>query len=110
MTQTIASSTMRLLGAQFEKSEDQAPRVYRIEKPLAAVHFDLAAKGQIVFLPKGAELHVVGPSCLAGCFEVLCEERIYNTFKADLLGAWSSPIKASRRKLAPTFRAVSAYA
>lgn len=110
MTQPVASSTMRILGAQFEKSEGQAPRVYRIEKPLAAVRFDLAAKGQIVFLPERAELCVVGPSSLAGCFEVLCEERLYNIFKADLLGAWSVPIKPSRRKPIPSFRAVGAYA
>jgi hypothetical protein len=71
--------------------------VYRIEKPLAAVHFDLAAKGQIIFLPKGAELRVVGPSCVTGCFEVLCEERLYNIFEADLLGPWSVPRKPRQR-------------
>ncbi len=110
MTQAVASSTRRIPGAQFDQSEDQAPPAYRIEKPLAAVHFDLAGRGQIVFLPEGAQLHVVGPSCLAGCFEVLCEERLYNIFKADLLGAWSLPIRPSRRKPAPAFRAVGAYA
>ncbi len=100
---------MRIPGAQFEKSQDQAARVYRIGKPLAAVHFDLAAKGQIVFLPEGSELCVVGPSCLAGCFEVLCEERLYNIFKADLLGVWSVPVKPSRRKAVPSLQAVGAY-
>jgi hypothetical protein len=110
MTQTVASSTMPILGAQFEKAEDQAPRAYRIEKSLAAVHFDLAAKGQIVFLPAGAELHLIGPSCLGGCFEVLWEERLYNIFKADLIGAWSVPVKPNRRKPVPSFRAAGAYA
>jgi hypothetical protein len=110
MTQPAVSSTMRIPGTQFEKNQDQAARVYRIGKPLAAVQFDLAAKGQIVFLQAGAELCVVGPSCLVGCFEVVCEERLYNIFKADLLGAWSVPIKPGRRKPIPNFRAVGAYA
>jgi hypothetical protein len=110
MTQPVTSSTMRIPGAQFEKSEDQAARVYRIGKPLAAVRFDLAAKGQIVFLPEGSELCVVGPSALVGCFEVLCEERLYNIFKADLLGVWSVPIKPRRRKPIPSLCAVGAYA
>jgi hypothetical protein len=110
MTQPVVSSTMRIPSSQFEKSEGQVPRIYRIEKPLAAVYFHAAAKGRIVFLPEGAELHMVGPSCLAGCLEVLCEERLYNIFKADLLGAWSVPIKTSRRKPVPSFRAAGAYA
>jgi len=110
MTHSVASSTMRIVGAHFEKSEDQASRVYRIEKPLAAVHFALPGKGQIVFLPQGAELHVVGHSSLAGCFEVLWEERLYNLFKADVLGAWSVPVKPSRRKPVPSFGGVEACA
>jgi hypothetical protein len=110
MTQPVASSTMRIPGTQFEKNDDQAARAYRIEKPLMAVHFDLAAKGQIAFLPQGSELCVVGPSCLTGCFEVLCEERLYNIFKADLLGVWSVPVKSRRRKPIPSLRAVGAYA
>ena len=110
MTQPFMSSTMRIPGMQFEKSEDQAARVYRIGKPVAAVHFDQAAKGQIVFLPEGAELCVVGPSSLTGCFEVLCQERLYNIFKADLLGVWSVPVRANRRKPVPSLRVVGAYA
>jgi hypothetical protein len=110
MTQPVTSSTMRIPGAQFEKSDAQAARVYRIGKPLAAVHFDPSAKGQIVFLPAGAELCVVGPSSLTGCSEVLCEERLYNIFKADLLGVWSVPVRASRRKPIASLRGVGAYA
>ena len=110
MTQPVTSSTMRIPGAQFEKGEDQAARVYRIGKPMAAVHFDRAAKGQIVFLPAGAELCVVGPSSLTGCFEVLCQERLYNLFQADLLGVWSVPVRASRRKSIPSLRGAVAYA
>ena len=80
-TKPIVSSTMRIFGTQFEKNEDQAPRVYRIEKSFATVHFDVGAKGQIVFLPEGSELCIVGASRLAGCFEVLCGEQLYNIFK-----------------------------
>jgi hypothetical protein len=65
---------------------------YRIRKSFAAVHFDQAAKGQIVFLPEGAELAIVGPSRLAGCFQVLCQDRLYNLFKEDVLGPWSTPV------------------
>ena len=110
MTQPVISSTMRLPGTRLDKSEDQTARVYRIGKPLAAVQFDLAARGQIVFLPEGAELCVVGPSSLVGCFEVLCEERLYNIFKADLLGVWSVPIRLRRRKPVPSFCGAGAYA
>jgi hypothetical protein len=110
MTQPVTSSTMRLPGAQFEKSEEQAARVYRIGKPMAAVQFDPSAKGQIVFLPVGAQLCVVGPSSLMGCFEVLCQERLYNIFKADLLGVWSVPVRPSRTKSISSLRAVGAYA
>ena len=110
MIQPVTSSTMRIPGTHIEKSEDQAARVYRIGKPLPAVHFDQAAKGRIVFLPQGAELCLVGPSLLTGCSEVLCEERLYNIFKADLLGVWSVPVRASRRKPIANLRGVGAYA
>ena len=110
MTHTVTASSMQIVGGQFETSENQAPRVYRIEKPLAAVQFNVAAKGQIVFLDKGAEVHVVGPSCLSGCLEVLCEEQPYNIFKADLLGVWSVPVRPRRRSPSPSLRAVEAYA
>ena len=88
-TKPIVSSSMRIFGTQFEKNEDQAPRVYRIEKSFATVHFDVGAKGQIVFLPEGSELCIVGASRLAGCFEVLCGEQLYNIFKVDLLARCS---------------------
>jgi hypothetical protein len=110
MTQPVASSTLRILNTQFENNDGQAARVYRIQKALPAVHFDRAAKGQIVFLPQGAELCVVGPSSLAGCLEVLCEERLYNIFKADLLGVWSVPVRPRRRKPIQSLRAVGVYA
>jgi len=110
MTNTVATPTRPIPGMQSEKSEDQATRVYRIRKSMAAVYFDRAAKGQIVFLPEGAELCVVGPSSLSGCFEVLCEERLYNIFKVDLLGIWSTPMKRNRIKPIQTFSSLGACA
>jgi|SRR5580704_14306334 hypothetical protein len=98
MTNLVTSLAARIPGTQFDTSHDQVTRVYRIRKSMAVVHFDLAAKGKIVFLPEGAELCVIGSSSVAGCFEVLCEKRLYNIFKADLLGVWSAPIKLRRIK------------
>jgi len=67
--------------------------MYRIRKPFAVVHFDTAGQGRIVLLPEGTELRVVGPSCLRRCVEVLYENRLYNIFKADLLGHTADPIE-----------------
>jgi hypothetical protein len=102
---TLASSTMIICGAPAERSELPATRVYRLRKSFAAVHFDQAGKGRIVFLPKDAELRVVGSSSLCECFEVVCENRFYNIFKVDLPGPWSSriepiPALAARRACA----------
>jgi hypothetical protein len=110
MTNPVTSFTARIPGTEFETSPDQATRVYRIKKSMAAVHFDPAAKGQIVFLPEGAELCVVGSSLLAGCFEVLCEERLYNIFEVDLMGVWSAPIQRNRIKPIATLPRVGASA
>ena len=93
---TLASSTTIICGAPFEKTESPAARVYRIKKAFAAVHFDQAGKGRIVLLQEGAELRVIGPSCLSECFEVMCENGLYNIFKVDLLGSWSSRIEPIR--------------
>lgn len=49
---------------------------------------------------------MVGPSSLAGCFEVLCQERLYNMFRVDLLGIWSTPVKSTRNKSVRAFTAV----
>jgi hypothetical protein len=96
MTANVASSTPIVCGAPAEHSDASVTRVYRIRKSFAAVHFDPAGKGRIVFLPEGAELRVIGSSCLCECFEVLCENRHYNIFKVDLLGPWSSRIEPIR--------------
>lgn len=97
MRRIAAASTARGFGAPAEKSEAPVTQAYRTRKSFAVVHFEPAVeavhKGRIVFLPEGAELHVVGSSCLGECFEVLCEKQLYNIFKADLLGVWSTPIR-----------------
>jgi len=70
--------------------------VYRIRKSFAAVHFEQTEKGRIVFLPEGAKLSLIGSSsCLREGFEVMHEGQLYNIFKADLLGPWSTPIESS---------------
>ena len=93
---TLASSTTIICGAPAEKSEPPATRLYRIRKSFAAVHFDEVGKGRIVFLPEGAVLRVIGPSCLSEFFEVMFENRFYNIFRVDLLGPWSSRIEPIR--------------
>jgi hypothetical protein len=100
MTRTDASSTTIILGESIENREAPATRAYRLTKPFAAVHFEPAGKGRIVVLPEGAELRVNGPSSLCGCFEVMFENQLYNMFKIDLLGPWSTPIKATAIKRA----------
>lgn len=77
-------------------SEVSARRIYRIRKRLAAVRFEQTGKGKIVFLPEGAELRLIGPSfCWRQGFEVIYQKQLYNIFKADLLGPWSTPIESS---------------
>ena len=101
MTRTDASSTMIILGEPIEKSGAPATRMYRLGKSLAAVHFESAGKGRIVFLPEGAEVHVMGRSCLCKCYEVMFETQLYNIFKVDLLGPWSTLIKPNPIKPDP---------
>jgi len=93
MTRTDASTTTIILGEPIEKSAARTTRMYRLGKPFAAVQFEPAGKGRIVFLPEGAEVHVIGPSCLCKCFEVMFETQLYNIFKVDLLGPWSTLIE-----------------
>ena len=82
--------------ANAEEKELLTTRVYRIRKSFAAVHFEQPGKGRIVFLPEGAKLSVIGSSsCLCEGIEVMHEKQLYNVFKADLLGRWSTPIDSS---------------
>lgn len=94
MTHAVAPLTMIPFAAPTRKGEAETPRVYRLRKCFAVVQFDAGLKGRIVFLPQGAEVRIVGGSCLPECFEVAHEGRQYNIFKADLLGSWSSPIES----------------
>jgi|SRR5579862_5463846 len=95
------------LSAPRENADQSAP-VYRLIKGFAVVHFDAEAKGQIVLLPQGTELRVVGSSRLSKCLEVLCQNQRYSIFEKDLLGPWSIPIKSRAKELyihrAPTSR------
>jgi len=96
MTSTVAISTTRIFIAPVEKGRAlPANRVYRLRKEFMAVQFERGGKGKIVLLPKGAELEIVGFSCLSECFEVLWKGRRCSVFEVDLLGPWSSPIAAS---------------
>jgi len=95
MTSTVAPSTAGIFDKLTEKSELPVTRAYRLRKSFAAVHFEEAGKGRIVFLPEGAQVRIVGPSSLCKCLEVMFENRLYNMFKVDLLGIWASPTKSS---------------
>jgi hypothetical protein len=101
MTRTDASLTTIIPGEPIEKSEAPVTRTYRLRKSFAAVHFEPAGKGRIVFLPEGADVHLVGPSRMAECCEVMLENQLFNIFRVDLLGPWSTPIKLSPIKPSP---------
>jgi hypothetical protein len=94
-TSTIAPSTTGNFDKLSDKLERPNARAYRLRKSFAAVHFEAAGKGRIVFMPEGAVVRLIGPSSLAKCFEIMYENRLYNMFKADLLGIWASPTKSS---------------
>ena len=97
MTSTVAISTTRIFIAPGEKGGAlPTNRVYRLRKEFMAVQFERGGKGKIVLLPKGAELEIVGFSCLSECFEVLWKGWRCSVFEVDLLGCWSSPIAPSR--------------
>jgi hypothetical protein len=102
MTNAVVSLTTPALAAQFEDRQAPASQVYRmrdvyrIRKGFAVVQFNSEAKGRIVFLPEGTELHLVGPSLLCKCFEVACKDQLYNIFQEDLLGPWSTPVRSRR--------------
>jgi hypothetical protein len=97
MTNPVASLATIPLAALTENGDAQAPRVYRLMKPFAAVKFEAEEKGRIVFLPEGAEVRIVGPSAVCKCVEVVYDRQIYNIFQVDLLGPWSTPVRDSRR-------------
>ena len=79
-------------------------QAYRTKTSFVAVHFNLAGKGAIGFLPAGAILRIIGPSsCLREGFEVMFEEQVYSIFKVDLIARCSEasePIRARGRAVA----------
>jgi len=79
-------SSNRLFSALTRDKSTAVARTYRTNTSFVAVHFDQAGKGQIVFLPVGAMLRVIGPSaCLREAFEVRFENELYNVFEIDLV-------------------------
>ena len=97
MTRIVAISAARSFVALTEKSEPPASGVYRLTGSVTAVHFEQDGHGRIVFLPKGAELEVVGFSGLRNCFEVMWEGQLYSVFKVDVLRASSGRIERVER-------------
>jgi hypothetical protein len=89
--------TIAMGGGRSELPEN---RVYRLKKEFMAVHFERGGNGEIVLLPKGAELEVIGFSRLSECFEVLWEGQLYSLFRVDLLGSWSRAIESIGRQAA----------
>jgi hypothetical protein len=92
---TTTTSTGGIFIAPTARSE-QLPvhRQYRLKKEFMAVHFDRGGHGHITVLPKGAELQVVGFSCISECLEVGWDGERYSVFEVDLLGSWAKPIQA----------------
>src|SRR5271163_1752961 len=96
-----ACATTTSFAAPMEVGEAEAPRMYRLRKSFAAVHFETSGKGRIIFLPEGAQLTVVGSSRLPGCCEVLSENQLYSIFETDLWGPWAMRLKGGRIKPVP---------
>ena len=101
MTTPIGYSVKITRHAEINAYVGQA---YRTNKSMAAVHFDLDGKGEIVFLKEGVTLRVTGPSsCLRKGLEILSEKEFYNLFEVDLLARCSpifEPVKALSRAVA----------
>jgi hypothetical protein len=98
---TTTRTSTKVGLAVLNESPDQAQQWYRLRKCLAAVQFDRAQRGRIVFLPEGAELCVMGSSRLVGCLEVLCGRQRYSLFQVDLLGPWSTPVVSDAAESRP---------
>jgi|HubBroStandDraft_6_1064221.scaffolds.fasta_scaffold330806_3 hypothetical protein len=86
MATPAVSSIALLPAATRTRSAAPLTRGYVTNTSFVAVHFDEAGKGQMVTLPKGGTLRIVGPSsCLREGFEVTFEKRIYHVFEIDLM-------------------------
>jgi hypothetical protein len=101
MTTPIGYSVTIPRRAEITATVGQA---YRTKTSFVAVHFDLAGKGAIVFLPEGVTLRVTGPSsCLREGLEIMFGKKFYNVFEVDLLVRCSQnvePIKTRSRAVA----------
>jgi len=98
---TTTSSTARIFIAPPARS-DELPvnRVYQLKEELMAVQFDRGGHGEVSLLPRGAELEIVGFSCISECLEVRWDGAPYSVFEVDLLGSGARPIHAIPHKLA----------
>jgi len=74
-------------------------QAYRTKKSFVAVHFNSAGKGEIVFLPEGVMIRVIGPSsCLREAFEVMFGKQFYNVFEVDLLARCGQILEPTRSR------------
>jgi hypothetical protein len=75
-------------------------QAYRTKKSFVAVHFNSAGKGEIVFLPEGVMIRVIGSSsCLREGFEVVFGKKFYNVFEIDLLARCSQLFDPDRSRV-----------
>jgi hypothetical protein len=101
MTSAVVYLKPTLARVTSEENAPPATRMYRTRTSFVAVHFDEAGKGRIDFLPKGAELRVIGPSSLLPeGFEVKADQRIHHVFEADLICRSSLVFESIRAKRA----------
>ena len=92
MTKTTASPATGIHALSTERIEASAARAYRIGKSFGVVLFDESGHPSFDILPEGTEVRLIGASRLSECLEVMYGNQLYNIFKVDLLGPWSSPI------------------
>jgi hypothetical protein len=98
MTSAVVSLKPTLARATSEENGPAATRMYRTKTSFVAVHFDEAGKGRMDFLPKGAELRVIGPSSrLWEGLEVMLEKQTYNVFEIDLVVGSTEVLEPTRR-------------
>jgi hypothetical protein len=74
-------------------------QAYRTQTSFVAVHFDPGGKGEIVFIPKGVTLRVVGRSaCLREGFEIVYGKQSYNVFEVDLVARCTQIVETPRSR------------
>jgi hypothetical protein len=96
MTTPIGYSVAITRHTEITASIGQA---YRTKTSFVAVHFDPAGKGEIIFLPEGVVLRVIGTSsCLREGFEVVFGKQVYNVFEVDLFARCSQLFEPTRSR------------